>query len=88
MLLRIMHNHPIATASPPRCYDNRVHKYNGNPLNLRELGKWLEARVGVRFNYRAGWSRVENGRCIYFPAKQTTGIYCMWIEEVSSGDEA
>ena len=87
MLVRIMHNHPVATLQPPRCYDDRVHEYGGSLRDLRSLGKWLTARTDITFDYRVGASRFDagpdaGGKCVFFPRRQTSGVHCMWIEEV------
>lgn len=88
MLVRIMHNHPVATSSPPACYDNLVHEYRGDPLDVKSLGKWITARTDIVFDYRPGASRFDKGpdagggRCVFFPRRQMTGVHCMWIEEV------
>ena len=82
MQVRIMHNHPVATSSPPRCYDDLVHEYQGDPLDVKSLGLWLTARTGIRFDYHPTASRRHNGKCVFFTRRPVSGLHCMWIEEV------
>ncbi len=82
-----MCNHPIATSSPPSCFDGRVHEYAGDHLDVRALGAWLTKRVGLAFDYRPGFSRLEGARCVFFPRRPQSGIHCVWVEEVPRGEQ-
>ena len=83
MNVRIMCNHPIATRSPPECWDGKVHSCDASLLDVKTLGAWLTKRVGFRFNYRPGHSRLSGGKCVFFPSRRKAGIHAMWVEEVS-----
>jgi hypothetical protein len=85
--VRIMSNHPIATMSPPECWDGKVHEYDGDLLDVRTLGAWLSKRVGIRFNYRLGWSRVDGTRCVFFPFR-SSNVHCMWVERIEDNANA
>ena len=84
MLVRIMSNHPIATRSPPECYDGKTHDCDVNPLDVHALGAWLTKRVGFKFDYHPTASRLEGTRCVFFPARRRTGLHAMWIEPVTN----
>lgn len=83
MKVKIMCNHPVATRAGPQEWDGKVYSYSGDLLDLASLGAWLSAKVGFSFAFSRGMSRVENGRCIFFPLKYRVGVHCMWVEEVS-----
>ena len=81
MKVRIMYNHPIATQAAPQCWDDKVHTFDGDLLDVRELGAWLTKKVGVKFCYLPGYSRVIDGRACFFPRRYVSGLHCMWVEE-------
>ncbi len=81
MRVQIMSNHPISNPKGPESWDGKVHEYDGDLRDVQAVGAWLTSKVGVKFNYRPGHSRfdAETQRCLFFPARATTGLHCMWI---------
>lgn len=61
------------------------HAYDGSLLDIVKLGAWLENKVGIKFNFNPGHSRIEGGRAVFFPKRATAGIHCMWVESASAG---
>ncbi len=81
MKVTIHCNHPIS--NPPgasTAWDGKVHDCDVDIMNVLALGAWLTKKVGFKFNYWPGTSRVENGKCVFFPLQRVTGIHCMWVE--------
>jgi len=79
-----MVRHPIASGASE--WDGKVYEVPPSlaaPCNIAQLGTWLTRKGLPRFDMHRNASRAINGRAVFFPLRPTTGIHCVWIEEVS-----
>lgn len=82
MKVTIHANHPIS--NPPGVstrWNDKVYEYSGDLRNVAELGAWITKQVKITFNYAPGYSRLVNGKCVFFPKRRVTGVHCIWVEE-------
>tara|TARA_R110000787_G_scaffold47441_3_gene114792 strand:- start:1357 stop:1935 length:579 start_codon:yes stop_codon:yes gene_type:complete len=85
--VRIISRHPISNPGGPTCWDGKVHEYSGSLLDVAALGEWLTSKVRIKFCYDPGYSRVEDGKCIFFTRRYMTGMHCMWVEPVTAEED-
>ena len=85
--VRIISRHPISNPDGPTCWDGKVHECDVNLLDVAALGKWLTSKVRIKFCYEAGYSRISEGKAVFFTRRYTTGMHCMWVEPVTAEED-
>jgi len=78
--VKIMVRHPIDSRKGPDEWDGKVHECDVDLRDVHALGVWLSKKMGIKFSYRVGESRMIDGRAVFFPRRYTTGVHCAWVE--------
>jgi hypothetical protein len=86
MKLRIKVRHPISgnpnTSDGSDQWDGKTYQADVDLLDVHAVGAWVSNRVGIKFDYGPGYSRVVDGRVVLFPKRRTIGVHAMWLEVV------